>query len=401
MEEIEKKNQVRNFLSCSIFLGIFCICFVSISFLTQKHVLALGVVDDLTTRAQIATVSNHTFHFGIINGLTQSGDKIEIVFDLANQAFNLSGLALGDLDLTDNVGPLTLAGSPNTDTWGADINTTTDTITLTAPTDGTNGYVQAFSAITMTIGNHSVYQSIGVNQILNPADAGSYGINIIVTSQDGVETAFVSLSIVDSDQVTITGDVNAMIAFDIDVGTSSDVDCDYNACLSHSNGSITSNYTIDLGELNVSWVNKSNDIEVMHSDNKTGSINSLYMDLTSNAPNGVSVIISSVNGGLKGSGSNIIDPVTDGDTIEPNSGKYGFNMPEAGSTEYGNFIRNSFCDQTTTYCGLTADSKEVFSTNNDVIQKGRIRLDIGVSPKTIDNPGSYSDGLTVIAVPNF
>ena len=135
-----------------------------------------------------------------------------------------------------------------------------------------------------------------------------------------------------------------------------------------------------------------------------GTINSIYLDLISNAWSGTIVYVTSANQGLQSSGAGannfIASVVTNGDTIVANSGKYGFTMPN-NATGNGTINRNSSCAIGTAFCKLISAPTEVFNTNGSPLDNGRIRMDIAAAAAYINNPGTYTDTLTFVAVPTF
>jgi hypothetical protein len=197
--------------------------------------------------------------------------------------------------------------------------------------------------------------------------------------------------------------VNTFIDFDIDTGTSDTVECAYNACQLYAGGpTATSNYTVDLGELSSTYVNMSQGASVAHANGGNGAINSIYLDLITNAYNGAVVTVSSANGGLQGPVPNMINSVTDGGAIGINSGLYGFVLPVAG-TGNGTVNRNSNCSASdfSQYCGLTILPKTVFDTSGKPLDYGRLRMDLAAAASYVNNPGSYQDTLTFIATATY
>ena len=360
---------------------------------------AMSVITGLTgslNRAQVLVGSNHTLTFGTNNGLLASTDTIVVTFDPAGQRFDLTGLTISDIELTDNVSSIrTLALTHTTNTWGVAINTTLDTITFTAPTSGT-GYYPSASQVIIKIGTNAIG---GVNQIKNPVTPGSYAITITLNNT-GTEAGDLVVAIVDSDRVNITGYVTAYIYFDIDTNTDNS-DCAYNVCLDHEGGTMATNYTVDLGELKSTYVNKSQ-LSVDH-NGTPGKINSIYFDLTTNGISGAVVQVRSQNGGLQGPGGNFIPSVsTDGLDIASNSGQYGYNLPIASTAKYGTVTANTNCDSAVKYCGaLNTGMKDVFTTGGNPIDSARVRMDVAAGATYTDNPGVYTDTLTFIATTTF
>ena len=369
---------------------------------------------DTLSRLQLLQGSDHTITFGTNNGLTASGHIMVIAFDPTTTAFDLSTLTLSDINLTDNVGNDRLIdNSSGVNTWGVEIDNVLDTITFFAPTSGT-GYYPAASQIVIEIGTNAG----GTNQIVNPSTIGSYEETIYILNTD-MEGGTIQLPIIDSDRVDVTGYVTAYMHFDIDTGVGevpgvdTAIDCNYNTCRLYENSQpALANYTVDLGELTSAVVNKSNATSVAHSDGGNGTINSIYFDISTNAPSGAVVTVKSLNAGLQGPGTNKIpsigvtvgaDGVTraDGQDIPANSGVYGYNLPVTSSQLHGSIVTNSFCDSAVKFCGAALTPKTVFTTNNLPVDTARVRMDLAAAANYTNNPGLYTDTLTFVATATF
>jgi hypothetical protein len=351
-------------------------------------------VSDTLTRLKVGVLSDHTITFNTIDGLTESGNTIEV--DMEN--WDVSDLTISDLSLLDDNTELNLASTSGVNTWGVSFGT--GLITLTAPTSG-SGFIDADSIIVLKIG----FVAGGSNQVINPAIVDSYPIIITNTTPNGAEGGEISIPIVDSDQVNITGYVNAFISFDIDTGTLDEVDCSATECKIHGGlGAGTSDsYTVDLGELKSTYVNKSGEAR-MHSDGILGDINSIYLDLSTNAQGGAIVnVTSATNNGLVGpSGSNIL-PVTNGSAIDSNSGKYGFNVAQTSYVAGVGIGTYFMCNElnTSRFCGPSTTASLVFNTSSYPIDSARVRMDIAAAATYTNTPGLYTDTLTFVATATF
>ena len=347
---------------------------------------------DIMTRLEVSELSNHEIYFGTGNTMDTSGDTIVVTF---GTAWNFGSLAITDLAFFDAGAPLTLAATPGDGVWGAVINSMANTITLTAPTEG-SGYILSEHILKLEI-NNEVLQ--------NPATVGSYPIEIVITT-DGTNTedGTITVPIVDSDQVMITGYVDTFISFDIDTGYTADdlinrLDCNYDSCLQFNGGGQMANYTVDFGELTSTSVNISR--ESSNHNGVSGEINSIYFDLTSNAIGGVIVTVSSLYDGLQGPNTNLIPGVAnDGDNITVNSGRYGYSVRTSVANS-GTIVRNSNCDIVDAYCAPTSSGKLVFNTNGKPADSARVRMDLAAAAKYTNNPGVYEDTLTFRAVATY
>lgn len=146
--------------------------------------------------------ANHTLQFVTPNGVAAGG---EIVITFPATFAGIAGIGFGDIDLTVNGSPVTLAGAPSGATWGA--TTTATAITLLSDT----GIIASSATVTIAVGNHTTEGGAGVNQIVNPAGIDSYEINLTVGDLDVGATR---VAIISSVQVTAT--VDTRLSFSVD-----------------------------------------------------------------------------------------------------------------------------------------------------------------------------------------
>jgi uncharacterized delta-60 repeat protein len=351
---------------------------------------------DILSRLELGVGSDHTISFGTNFGLI-SGSTDTMTLEFPD--FDLSSLTIADIELTDNVGVTrTLAASAGVNTWGVTINTVAKTIIFSVPTSGTGGYLPTGKIVIMI----GLNVTGGSHQIINPISSGSFKETITLNNTAPGEMGELEIPIIDSDTVDISGYVTAFIHFDIDTNTDN-TDCAYNVCKVHGGvgAGVGDTYTVDFGELTSAIVNKSL-TSAQHSDGLTGYINSIYFDLTTNAPGGAVVSVKSLNSGLKGPGTNIISSVTDGNDIAANSGTYGYTIPTSEITKkHGEVFPNSMCDTIIKFCGATSTPKTVFDTNNLPVDSARVRMDLAAAAAYTNNPGLYEDTLTFVATATF
>lgn len=152
--------------------------------------------------------------------------------------FNLSSVAEDDIDIeedtdgtpTNCAGTLTdeeTAGSASATEWGVAINTSTDTITLTAPSNSAT-YVAAGSCVLVKIGTNATHDGTGANQINNPsktAAAGTADINGVEISGTFGDTGTALVATVEGVTVSVTVDesLSAVIAEVADASCSSNI----------------------------------------------------------------------------------------------------------------------------------------------------------------------------------
>jgi hypothetical protein len=92
------------------------------------------------------------------------------------------------------------------------VNTTTDTITLTAPTNAASGEIAANACVRIKIGTNATTGTTGDQQITNPSTAGQYLIAIAGAFGDSGDIAVTILS---DDQVSVTASVTESLTFTI------------------------------------------------------------------------------------------------------------------------------------------------------------------------------------------
>jgi len=380
------------------------------SFSTHTYDI-VPMAKDTLQRLEVNQESNHEIKIQTIAGIHTTSDVLTVEFDPVTHAWNLGSITISDIDLEDDGTDKTLGAAPGVNIWGCTINTTTDTITFTAPTNATTDEIAANSIITVKIGTNA---DSGTNKITNPSTVSSYEIHLRI-SGNTKEFAEVEIPIIDDDTVNITGYIDTSISFDIDTA-STDVDCDAaggaSPCDSHGSASDDVGYVVDLGEMTLTTVNKSGD-NVLHADGLTGNINYIWFDLESNANTGTVVTIVSANEELNGPGSNSIPSVATGSEqqIAVLSGLYGLNHRSGftNSAVSGSLIVHIDCDCTsgdTYYCDVR-DSEgsgipiEVFNSNSNPVDDGRVQWAVGAGPDSDSGTGTYTDQLTFVATSTF
>lgn len=378
---------------------------------------------DTLTRLEVSQPSDHEIEFGTRNGISD-GDSILITFQ---NGFDLQDIVANDIDLSAAGADRQLCTDTDqscaagVDTWGVTISSSgTGSILFSAPTNsGSAQYVGTGTTLIVQVGENATAQTTGVNQIVNPTSSAEYEVLINITNGDGTdhETGEIEIPIVDDDTVNITGFIDTIITFDIDttIETGSTLgDCTAaggaNPCDSYAGATDNVGYVVDLGEMSTGLVNVSDTTSVLHADGNTGTINSIFFDLETNAVNGASVTVQSLNGGMRLDGSNIIPSVTTTGEIEITAGSGLFGIKSIPSIQYngansGVFGINDNCDGdtgTNYYCGVSSSSAiEIFNTNAQPMENGRIEFAVGASPDNEDATGTYSDELTFIATSYF
>jgi hypothetical protein len=145
--------------------------------------------------------SNHTLTFNTPNGVVAGGS---IVVTFPASFGGIAAIDFGDIDLTVNGSPVTLAGTPSGATWGA--TTTATAITLTSG----SGTIASSATVTIAVGTNTTEGGVGNEQISNPG-IGSYEINVSVGTLDNGATRVAILS-----PVEVTASVDTQLTFTVD-----------------------------------------------------------------------------------------------------------------------------------------------------------------------------------------
>ena len=174
----------------------------SIGYYTTAQAANLVNISDTLSDSAPTGASNHTIAFSIpaaSAGVTD-GQTITVLFPAG---FDLTGVLFSDIDLRVAGVDQTLAAAPSGATWGAAISSQTLTIT-----SGTAD-ITAGQAVEIQIGTNATNQTVGANQIDNPA-VGSYELRVTAGTADSGRTRVAIVS-----NVQVTAIVNTAFTFTI------------------------------------------------------------------------------------------------------------------------------------------------------------------------------------------
>ena len=169
---------------------------------------SISSASDTITDSAPGVVADHSIVFTTPNGLS-AGQTITLTFPTGAGEFVMGSVGEDDIDIDIDGTPTTTAGIASATEWGVSV--AANVITLQTMT-GTP--VASSSQITVRIGLNAVDSGSGANQITNPTNTGSHGIDIGGTMQD---TGQVRVAIVDS--VTVSASVDTSLTFTVS-GTS-------------------------------------------------------------------------------------------------------------------------------------------------------------------------------------
>ena len=268
--------------------------------------------------------------------------------------------------------------APDSSNWQVDV--TGDIITLDPDTDSS---LTAGRCIRIEMGTAATTGGTGAADTVTNSNDVDDDDTIAITGGFG-DTGTITVDIIDDDQVTVTANVNQSITFDIDTATS-----DTNS---------SAPYSVALGTITTS-------------DNRvsgaTDGINSIFIDLGTNAAGGATVTVKNANGtnGLV-SGSDNINSTTG--TMATGTENYGLCVESVAQTT-GTLSKAAPYDtgtcttdnHTNVIDALTTTGESIL-TSTAPLGAGRaeILVNAGISSSTAAH-SDYTDTLTFIATGTF
>lgn len=180
---------------------------ISVFSIEMVYAGSLTGMSDTMSSAKVSALSNHAFVFTTPSGI---GAGSTTIITFAPEFGIPSALTYTDVDINVGgpyIGSSTLAASPVTTTWGV-VRTSSTTLTITNGSTPVSGG----SAIYIRIGTNAIFQSTGVNQVINATTTGSKAIGIAGTMWDSGTT---TVNIITNDTVTISAVVPQAFSFSI------------------------------------------------------------------------------------------------------------------------------------------------------------------------------------------
>lgn len=165
---------------------------------------SISNASDTISNSAPSVAANHTIVFTTPNGLA-AGETITLTFPVGAGEFVMGSVGEDDIDIDIDGTPTTTAAAASATEWGVSV--AAGVITLETMT-GTP--VASSSVITIRIGTNAVDSGTGANQITNPSNTGSHGIDIGGTMQD---TGQVRVAIVP--EVEVSASVDTSLTFTV------------------------------------------------------------------------------------------------------------------------------------------------------------------------------------------
>jgi hypothetical protein len=154
--------------------------------------------NDFPSTLETSAAADHELVFTTPSGAAE-GETIIVSFDAD---FETSSITEDDVDVEDDGADLTTAA----DCSGAEqasVAMAADTLTVTICA-GDGGAIAATSEVTIRLGTNATSSGVGANQIVNPASAGTYFLNIAGSFGD---SGSIALPMLDEGSVTVSASV--------------------------------------------------------------------------------------------------------------------------------------------------------------------------------------------------
>jgi len=339
---------------------------------------------DTLSRLKISIASNHEWQFVSPSGVDATTDTIIYEFDVAGTAFDFGAIALGDIDLLEDTDStpgdcagtlsqevLVSADTAATNEWLVTINTTNDTITVGPAAANDTGAVTAANAcVILRVGTNATG---GVNQITNPATAGSYRMGISGAFGDTGET---TVQILENDQVGVSATITQTLSFsisDVSIGFGTWTGTELRYATGDEAGSTT----------------------------EPGAGLPTQLTATTNAGSGLSITITSQGNGTSAglyksvSPTKLISAVASS-TVAAGSEGYGvYGKAATGLTIDEGFDNDAVSDL------AVSTSAQTFASTTGPVSNGTVDVVPKAAIATTTPTGSYSDALTLVATANF
>jgi hypothetical protein len=368
---VESLHRVVAMLVAIAVLGL------SIGAFSHAQAANLTSISDTLTDSNVSSVSNHTIQFTVPTsspGVVAAG-TIVVSFPAG---FNVSAIAVGDVDFAINGAEQTLSTSASGATWG--VATSSQNLTITSGT----GVVTAGQIVRIKVGTNAVSGTTGTHQVTNPT-AGSYEFVVTAGAADTGRTRVAILN-----NVLVTAVVDTSFVFTVaGLATSTAVNA------TTTTGSTTPT-TIPFGTL------------------VAGAIKTLgqQLSVTTNARNGFVVTVQQSQNLLSSTGADIdgfIDGAytntpttwvapTNSITNENTWGHWGLTSDDSdlNSDEFGAAL----------FVAASTTARQVFShtgpADGTTVDKGTAKVGYNIQITPLQEAGNdYSTVLTYIATPTF
>ncbi len=392
----------------SLVLGMFA----SVRPSFAQAVGGLNAIEDITNNQTVSSLSDHNIKFQSMAGVA-SGQTIVITFPAT---FDGSGgdpqgiLDVTDVDMTEDTttdpqcedagseaSEGLVASGASASQWNTVFSGQLQRV-LTFTSGGASAIIAANSDVCIQIGEtaNGVSNDFGVvssnSQYKNPTSLANYEVQITAGTSS---TGDFALAITENSNVVVSANIDATISFDIDTGTAQN---------SNNNGP----HTIALGTLSSGTLTTSNQ----------STINSIFLDLDTNASGGATLTVRGLNGGLRSALANntLLAPAGGEATIAAGTETFGLCLESVTQgTPSANLVKDPKYDPTDNGAVCTFDNGGGTQRVGDImlgggpiisapagIQGGRAEILVKAAISVVTKAGNdYSETLTFIATGKF
>ncbi len=388
-------STIRNYGSGAIIASL--VFALVLGFTNIVNAGILSGVSDTMTRLRLNQSADHSIVFTLPGGINwdSTGGNDDIIFDFPEAATDFAESGTWQTsDFTANDGSLLTvsditvsAGSLTYPTCGTGVVVAVDTTNLKFGFRRCTGASADAAAVTIGI----LGASGGTGTLSNGTATGSKAVAISMTDEGVTDahTGNFAVSLVDDDSASITASITPALSFDIDTATS------------HIEVSGTPTpYSVAMGTLTPGVVKTSDD----------STINSIFLDLGTNASVGAVVTLMGANGGLKSVATNhTITTSYGGSAVDLNAQPEGFGVCVKSATASEGALTavapyNGSCNATTHNIGGidTTTARSIITTTNAPAVGGDVEIMLkakaqAITPAAVD----YSETLTFIATGTF
>ena len=182
--------------------------------LTTVFAASLSGISDTMSSVKVSANSNHSFVFTTPTGIAAGSTTVLNFVNTASDFGIPTTFSFTDVDI--NVGgpytaSATLAAAPSGATWGV-VRTSSTTLTIT----NGSGAVAQGATVYIRLGTNALFQSTGVNQVINATTTGSKTIGI---SGNMFDNGTATVNILTDDTVAVNAVVPQSLTFSISSNT--------------------------------------------------------------------------------------------------------------------------------------------------------------------------------------
>lgn len=204
-------------VSIAIIIAMVGWVFPAFQLFTPTYASQLGLVSATASSSAPSVSTNYMVQFTTVNPIGgYTGSTTRITFDPAGSAFDVTAVAVGDVDISRSGGGLNMVSNSGLCSGVA------NQIYVSAISGGAPDYIELTTCTTDTIAAGAITVSFSNSHITNPVTPGSYVVRVNGTMTDLGDTRVAIIN-----RVTMSGTIEPNLTFSvISVATSSPVNGD-------------------------------------------------------------------------------------------------------------------------------------------------------------------------------